>query len=113
MEGTGPDAFFELNRRRYLLETRDKGIDVTLNDEGLKVYVDADFAGNWDKEHATKDADTARSRHGYLITYHGFPIAWISKMQTEISLSSTESEYIGLSSALRAVIPLIELLKEL
>jgi hypothetical protein len=34
-------------------------------------------------------------------------------MQTEIALSSTESEYVGLSYVLRDVIPIMELLKEL
>jgi hypothetical protein len=34
-------------------------------------------------------------------------------MQTEIALSSTESEYTGLSYALRDAIPIMELLKEL
>ena len=34
-------------------------------------------------------------------------------MQTEISLSSTESEYIGLSYALRETIPIMQLLKEM
>jgi hypothetical protein len=36
-----------------------------------------------------------------------------SKMQTQIALSTTESEYIALSTALREVIPLMELIKEL
>lgn len=39
--------------------------------------------------------------------------AWASKLQTEISLSSTESEYIALSQSLREVIPMMELIKEL
>ena len=34
-------------------------------------------------------------------------------MQTEICMSSTESEYVGLSYALREVIPIIELMKEM
>ena len=34
-------------------------------------------------------------------------------MQTEIALSSTKSEYMGLSHALRESIPMIELLKEM
>ena len=34
-------------------------------------------------------------------------------MQTEIALSSTESEYTGLSYALREAIPMIEPLKEM
>ena len=57
--------------------------------------------------------DTARSRHGYAITYLNCPIIWKSQMQTEIALSSTESEYIGISQGLREVIPLIKILNEM
>ena len=78
----------------------------------MEVYVDADFSGNWDPKE-TKDVDTARSRHGYIISYAGCPVLWKSQMQTEIALSSTESEYVGLSYALRDAIPIMELLKEL
>jgi hypothetical protein len=59
------------------------------------------------------DDSTARSRYGYFIRYMGCPILWESKLQTEIALSSTESEFIGLSHALRTTIPLMELVKEL
>jgi hypothetical protein len=38
---------------------------------------------------------------------------WASKLQTEVALSSTESEVISWSEALRAGIPLMELMKEL
>jgi len=75
--------------------------------------VDADFSGNWDPKSPEKDRDTARSRHGYIIMYEGAPILWKSQLQTEIALSSTESEYIGISYALREVIPLMELLREM
>ena len=57
--------------------------------------------------------DTARSQHGYVIKYAGCPLLWKSQLQTEIALSSTESEYTGLSYALRDAIPIMELLKEL
>ena len=77
------------------------------------VYVDADFAGNWNPIDAPIDADTARSRYGYVVMYMGCPITWASKIQTEVALSTTESEYIGLSHTLRHVIPLMELVKEL
>ena len=80
---------------------------------GLEVNVDADFAGNWDPKAPEGDRDTARSRHGYIISYHGCPILWKSQLQTEIALSSTESEYTGLSYALRDAIPLIQLLNEM
>ena len=45
--------------------------------------------------------------------YKGCPLTWKSQLQTEITLSSTESEYTGLSYALREVIPLMEVLKEM
>ena len=100
---------------RYLLHSRRKGIrfkaDIT---RGLEVFVDASFAGNWDKQDAlTGDRGTARSRHGYIILYYGCPLIWKSQLQTEIALSSTESEYTGLSYALREAIPLMTLLEEL
>ena len=80
--------------------------------KGLEVYIDADFSGNWCKEDSS-DADTARSRHGYIIKYQNCPIVWKSQLQGEIALSSTESEYTGLSYALREAIPIMELLNEL
>jgi hypothetical protein len=98
---------------RYLLATRDKGMILKPNGESFDVSVDADFTGNWDPSEAASDCDTARSRHGYIITYAGCSITWRLVLQTEVALSSTESEVIGLSEALRATIPLIELLKEL
>ena len=59
------------------------------------------------------DIDTARSRTGYIILYAACAIIWAAKLQTEIALSTTEAEYIALSTALREVIPLIDLLQEL
>ena len=99
---------------RYLKGTRDKGTIFRLDSKrGLEVFVDADFAGNWDKNEAGSDPDTARSRHGYIIMYAGCPIVWKSQLQTEIALSSTESEYTGLSYALREAIPIMDLLDEM
>ena len=40
-------------------------------------------------------------------------MCWSSKLQTEIALSTCEAEYIALSTAMREVIPLIQLLKDL
>ena len=100
---------------RYLLHSRRKGIrfkaDIT---RGLEVFVDASFTGNWDKQDAqTGDRDTARSQHGYIILYYGCPLIWKSQLQTEIAVSSTKSEYTGLSYTLREAIPLMTLLEEL
>lgn len=98
---------------RYLKGNMNKGIVATEKDEGFVVYTDADFTGNWDRDIAQEDRDTARSRHGYIIMYAGIPVSWASQLQTEIALSSTESEYTGLSIALRKTIPLMELVQEM
>ena len=99
---------------RYLKGTKDKGLILNPKKEkGLEVYVDADFSGNWDPKAPEMDRDTARSRHGYIIMYQGCPILWKSQLQTEVCLSSTESEYVGLSYALREAIPIMEVMKEM
>jgi hypothetical protein len=98
---------------KYLEGTKDKGIifkpDAT---KGLECFVDADFAGGWNKADANT-ADAVMSRTGYVIMYAGCPITWCSKLQTEIALSTTEAEYIALSQSLREVIPVIDLMKEI
>ena len=53
------------------------------------------------------------SRTGYVIRFMGCPIVWVSKLQTEIALSTTEAEYIALSQAMRDVIPLMTIIEEL
>ena len=99
---------------RYLTANADKGIiftpDVT---KSLECFVDSDFSGNWHKEDAATDMDTARSRTGYIIRYAGCPIVWGSKLQTHIALSSTEAEYIAISTAMREIIPLMALMQEM
>jgi hypothetical protein len=98
---------------RYLIATRDKGLIFNPKDQSFDCHVDADFAGAWDKEEALEDPDTARSRSGFIISYANCPIIWTSKLQTTIALSSTEAEYVSLSLALRDVIPLMGLVKEM
>ena len=44
--------------------------------------------------------------------FAGCPIIWMSKLQTEIALSTTEAEYIALSESLRHVIPVMNLCEE-
>ena len=84
----------------YLLDTRDKGMiyrpDIT---RGLECYVDAGFAGE-QKDGNHNSPESVLSRTGFVIMYAGCPITWGNKLQTEISLSTTESEYIDLSSAI-------------
>ena len=99
---------------RYLYGTRSKGLIMKPDDNAtLEMYVDSDWSGNWDPSIAATDSSTARSRHGFVVKYCGCPLFWGSQLQTEIALSSTEAEYIGLSKALREVIPIMNLLKEM
>jgi len=97
---------------RYLLDTRKRGIIYKPDClKGLECYVDADFAGGWTQADAS-NAENVLSCTGYVIMYASCPILWVSRLQTEIALSTAEAEYIALSQALRDVILLITLIKE-
>jgi hypothetical protein len=72
----------------------------------LDLYVDADFAGLWNIAD-TNDPSTVWSRTGYVITLGAVPVVWKSKLQTEITLSTCEAEYIAASQAMRELLPLI------
>jgi hypothetical protein len=97
---------------RYLMATRDKGIILRPSDHSFECYVDADFQGGWDINTATEDSTTAKSRTAYIIMYGKCLIVWASKMQTDIALSTTESEYSALSEATREVLWLMGLMTE-
>lgn len=58
----------------------------------LKGYSDADYAG---------DLDTRRSTSGSVFTLGSGSIAWSSRRQQCVSLSTTESEYIALSQGVQ------------
>ena len=56
---------------------------------------------------------TVLSRTGFVLTYANFLLIWTSRLQTEIALSTCEAEYIALSSAMKEIIPLINILGEI
>ena len=98
---------------RYLLKTKDEGLIMKPDKtRGLECYVDADWAGSWN-DRSSNDPLSSHSRTGFIILYAGCPIIWGSKMQQLIALSTTEAEYIALSTALRDVIHVIHLIEEL
>ena len=98
---------------KYLNKTRLIGLKFKPDDnKGFECYCDADFCGNWTKEFAEYDVATVKSRSGWVIFYAGCPIIWASKLQTQVALSTTEAEYIAMSSALCDVIPIMELVVE-
>jgi hypothetical protein len=94
---------------RYLISTPGEGLIITPDKSmGLECYVDADFAGGWCKE-TLAELTSVLSRTGYVIRLFGCLILWVSKLQTDIALSTTESEYIALSPAMRKVVPLLDI----
>ena len=80
--------------------------------KGIKCYMDAAFAGGCNQEEG-KDHGSFLSRTGYLFLYNNCPIKWASQIQTEISLSTEEAEYISLSQYMREVLPFVSLMKEI
>lgn len=98
---------------RYLRRTRDYGTIVSpTGDLNLELYVDADFAGLYGRD-PERSPSSARSRTGYIVFFGGIPLVWRSFLQTEISLSTLESEYSSLSHAIRTLIPIRSLVLEL
>ena len=70
------------------------------------------WARGWNPEEAG-DADNVYSRTGFVIYYAGCPVYWQSKLQTEITLSTAEAEYIAMLQALRETLPLASLMREM
>ena len=98
---------------RYLQRTKREGLLLKpTKDFSVDCYVDADFGGLY----GTEDKDnpvSVKSRTGYVIMYRGSPLMWVSKLQTQIALSTMEAEYIALSQSMRDLIPICEVLKEI
>ena len=97
---------------RYLQGTKDKGLIIkpTQNLQ-IDLYADADFAGLWNSED-DQDPICVKSRSGYILTIGNVPLVWKSKLQTEIALSTMESEYIALSLAMRELVGMRALFDE-
>jgi len=90
----GPSHFVAAKRvLRYLAGTSTFGIRYhrcTENANTLHAYVDADFAGN---------PEDRLSVTGFIVFLNGGPIAWISRRQPVVSVSSTEAEFYAASIA--------------
>ncbi|KAL7475579.1 hypothetical protein ACHAW6_001489 [Cyclotella cf. meneghiniana] len=79
--------------------------------KGFQCYCDANFAGNWNKEFAATDSTTTISRSGLIVFYTSCLIIWASKLQLQVALS--KAEYIAMSMALRDIILVMEIIKEM
>ena len=91
---------------RYLKGTRELGITYGMAKTVNKMhgYVDSDFAG---------DAKTRKSTTGYIFRMNGAAIDWQSKLQPNITLTSTEAEYVAAATAAREATYLQGLLSDL
>jgi hypothetical protein len=97
---------------RYLQGTKDKGlIFKPTNELVVDMYVDSDFLGLWRQED-DQDPICVKSRTGYVLELAGCPLSWTSKLQTEIAMSTMEAEYVACSQAMRELIPVRRLVKE-
>jgi hypothetical protein len=88
---------------RYLKGTADYGITLGGTEGGIEAYVDADWASQPHRH----------SMSGYVIMLNGGPVAWSSRKQPIIALSTAEAEYIALTAAAREVLYLQLLVEEL
>jgi len=91
---------------RYLKGTLNYGLKFSVHGEQTELngYSDADWAG---------DVDTRRSTSGYVFQFGNGTISWSSRKQPTVAKSSTEAEYVALSSATKEAIWLRRLMKDL
>jgi hypothetical protein len=90
---------------RYLKGTRELKLHLGGTSEiELKVWSDADWAGDLDKR---------RSTTGYLVFLGDGPISWKSRLQPTVAASTTEAEYMAAFEACSEVMYLRPLLSEL
>uniref|UniRef100_A0A5S6Q3I8 Reverse transcriptase Ty1/copia-type domain-containing protein n=1 Tax=Trichuris muris TaxID=70415 RepID=A0A5S6Q3I8_TRIMR len=90
---------------RYLAAT--KYMTLRLSSAGgidLQCYVDADWAG---------DKADRKSTTGFVFQLGKNTVAWSSRKQSVVALSSTEAEYLAVSHACRELLWLRQLLKDL
>ena len=65
---------------KYLLGTQKRGIIYKPDSsKGIEVFVDANFAGAWNKADSN-NPENVLSRTGFVIFYAGCPILWSSKL---------------------------------
>ncbi|XP_066908731.1 uncharacterized protein [Halyomorpha halys] len=89
---------------RYLKDTKEMGIIFGKNEDiDLIGFSDADWAG---------DIETRRSVRGFMAFLAGNPVAWHSRKQTCVALSTMEAEYIAAGIAAQELVNLCGLISE-
>ncbi|KRX12999.1 Retrovirus-related Pol polyprotein from transposon TNT 1-94 [Trichinella nelsoni] len=97
MNCTRPDISFKISKVAQFAENpglNKIGIPLMEYQHQLIAFCDSDWAGG---------ADSRRSTVGYIMTFCNGPIAWSSKVQKMIALSSVEAEYMSLTEGVKEV----------
>ena len=91
---------------RYIKGTVDVGLEFGRFTDCVNIigYSDADFA---------KDPEFRRSTTSYILTVCGCCVSWKSRLQFDIALSTTESEYIALTECIKEALWIQGLLNEI
>lgn len=91
---------------RYLKGTLDKKLHYCENSESANLhgFSDSDWAN---------DKEDRRSTTGYIFCNSGGAVSWCSKKQQTVALSTTEAEYMALSSASQELLWLTQLREEI
>lgn len=90
---------------KYLKGTSEYSLNYQRQEEPtLVAYSDADWAG---------DINTRRSTTGFVFTLCGAAVAWRTKLQTSVALSTCEAELMALSDTTREAVFLRQLASEL
>jgi hypothetical protein len=105
---------------RYLKGTLTDGLILQPGSAiNIDCWVDADFCGLYgtedihDPTSVIHDPTSVKSRIGYITTVANCPVIWVSKLQTEIALSTVESEFTALSQSMHSLIPLRRIMEEI
>ena len=97
---------------RYLQGTKYNGLVFNPSNKlVVDCYADAYFVGLWGHEDPQYPI-CARNRTGFVVTFANCPLLWMSKLQTEIALSTLHSDYMALSHSVRALLPFKCLIKK-
>jgi hypothetical protein len=84
---------------KFVVDTRENNLSCipkSMHSKEYEVvgYCDSDFSG---------DTETRHSVTGYVVYVLGFAIAWKSKLQRNVTLSSTEAEYVAISEVCKEI----------
>ncbi|CAH9148515.1 unnamed protein product [Cuscuta epithymum] len=90
---------------RYLKGTASNALCFDGKNVELLRHVDADLASN--------DSDGSRSTTGYVFTFGGTTVSWLSQLQKIVALSTTEAEYVAITEVSKEMVWLQNLLGEL